>query len=439
MAGRREKKGERIDLGLEALLSHSSTTNDHQDSGVSPAAPEHKDVWTLGASSSTEKSEYETLANNQKWSEIVRRAESVLALGDEIEAKVWWVRGHLGAFSMPVSFLAAPLNLVLRSVKQGDMDQSLALIIRETGLLALSRLREVNDSAQFEEMKSALERLGIYEPKNPRERRRTGTSSFRPADILNHEKALEGVSGGDNSKEGLSLRALLLLSVSVVLVLGAGVTAYFGRGLFTSPLKTAREGFVSGPIPLEQVVNIPGPKDPGGRLGALFYSIDGQKEETPPAPTQVSVAVEPPTQDVPVVADKGGGREPALQNKKERINTSEPQEGPEFRDRRDRKKERDLKSDRAGREAPRAALPSEREGVFTNEHTYAVLSRTPVLSAPSFGGKEIGYLERGDRVLVEGKLGRWLRLRSRKGRGGYVLSEDVEEIPDDELAPMRGR
>ena len=33
-------------------------------------------------------------------------------------------------------------------------------------------------------------------------------------------------------------------------------------------------------------------------------------------------------------------------------------------------------------------------------------------------------------MLVEGKLGRWLRLRSKKGRGGYVLAADVEEIPD---------
>jgi hypothetical protein len=37
-------------------------------------------------------------------------------------------------------------------------------------------------------------------------------------------------------------------------------------------------------------------------------------------------------------------------------------------------------------------------------------------------------LEQGDRVLVEGKLGRWLRLRSKKGRGGYVLASDVEEV-----------
>jgi hypothetical protein len=57
---------------------------------------------------------------------------------------------------------------------------------------------------------------------------------------------------------------------------------------------------------------------------------------------------------------------------------------------------------------------------------------TSVVSAPSFGGRVIGQLGAGDRVLVEGFLGRWLRLRSRRGRGGYVLSADVEEVPSQE-------
>jgi uncharacterized protein YgiM (DUF1202 family) len=60
-----------------------------------------------------------------------------------------------------------------------------------------------------------------------------------------------------------------------------------------------------------------------------------------------------------------------------------------------------------------------------------------VLSAPSYGGRVIGQLEAGDRVLVEGKLGRWLRLRSKKGRGGYVLTSDVEEVPELDIASNR--
>jgi hypothetical protein len=49
----------------------------------------------------------------------------------------------------------------------------------------------------------------------------------------------------------------------------------------------------------------------------------------------------------------------------------------------------------------------------------------------------IGQLEPGDRVLVEGRVGRWLRLRSKKGRGGYVLATDVEVVP--ELDVVSGR
>jgi hypothetical protein len=79
---------------------------------------------------------------------------------------------------------------------------------------------------------------------------------------------------------------------------------------------------------------------------------------------------------------------------------------------------------------PEAVLPGASQEGFELQKTYRVLEKTSVLSAPSYGGRVVGQLERGDRVLVEGKLGRWLRLRSKKGRGGYVIAADVEEVPD---------
>jgi uncharacterized protein YgiM (DUF1202 family) len=87
--------------------------------------------------------------------------------------------------------------------------------------------------------------------------------------------------------------------------------------------------------------------------------------------------------------------------------------------------------------SPQAVLPGSSARGFEDQRTYKVLTRTSVLSAPSYGGRVVGQLDRGDRVLVEGKLGRWLRLRSKKGRGGYVLAADVEEVPELDFASDR--
>jgi hypothetical protein len=74
---------------------------------------------------------------------------------------------------------------------------------------------------------------------------------------------------------------------------------------------------------------------------------------------------------------------------------------------------------------------------FESQKTFRVLAKTSVLSAPSYGGRIVGQIERGDRVLVEGKLGRWLRLRSKKGRGRYVIAVDVEEVRDFDMSGER--
>ena len=121
---------------------------------------------------------------------------------------------------------------------------------------------------------------------------------------------------------------------------------------------------------------------------------------------------------------------------KERVNTKGPVEGPEFRERIERRPlpESEEKEHIQGG-PPRAVFPvPSRDEAFEAGRVYRVVVSTTVVSAPSFGGRVIGQLAAGDRVLVEGFLGRWLRLRSRRGRGGYVLSADVEEVHQEDSA-----
>jgi uncharacterized protein YgiM (DUF1202 family) len=69
--------------------------------------------------------------------------------------------------------------------------------------------------------------------------------------------------------------------------------------------------------------------------------------------------------------------------------------------------------------------------VFDPGGVYRVLVRTSVLEHPSYSADVVGTLEPGDRVFVESKMGRWVRLRSKRGRGGFVLAEDVAEVYQD--------
>jgi len=438
MTKKGENGRERLDLGLEALLSDSQDKKELNGGEINPEDSHLHQAWTLGGSEGRDPGEYDALADRGQWVEIVKRAEASLAKGDDLNAKVWWVRGHLGAFSMPVAFLAAPLLSIVNSLDSRTIAPSIGAIVKETGLLALSRLREVNDRSQYDALKSALERIGIQEPKNPRERKRTGTSSFRASDFVPRAESGATEQTGESVKSGSSPRKVMISGVILVGVLSLGGVGYFYPNLFSSPLSTAREAFVPEPLVLEQVVSPPEPKNPGGRLGALFYSIDNQKENTEPAAgIQSEVTPQAVPQPTPVVKESGRIENTEQPKLKERVNTSGPREGLEFRERVERRRGEERGDSRVSQEAPRAALPPDRARVFSDERTYSVVEGTAVLSAPSFGGQEIGHLERGDRVFVEGKLGRWLRLRSRRGKGGYVLAEDVEEIPDEELQTSR--
>lgn len=430
------KNRERLDLGLEAILAGAENPRPVEitiDLDPSQGTREPSS-WTLGdAPPPPPKNEFESLADNRKWTEIVRLAEARLAEGDDAEVKLWWIRGHLGAFSMPVSFLSAPFEAVCRRLSPEGLTGSCKVLLEETGLLVLQRLREVSDVSHGNEVRSSLERLGIKEPRGGRER--AGTSSFRslesvvpvaarPAPASN---AIPAISSGSRKRVTWTV-----LCTCVVISLVA-LDRLFPH-IRTAPLDIASEGFEPPHSTLEQATDTPGRRDPGGRLGALFYSLgDGARTEpaTAGAPDSSPPAVAKPQPEVKP--------EPVPARSKEEINTSGPVEGPEFRERIERVRppapERRRQELQGG--SPQAVLPGSSAPEFQEQRTYRVLTRTSVLSAPSYGGRVLGQLEPGDKVLVEGKLGRWLRLRSKKGRGGYVLTADVEEVPDLDIAASR--
>lgn len=439
------KTRERIDLGLGAILAGIDTSPNAEVSIDLPLpnGTSHNGAasWTLGDSASPPpqqpKSEFEALAEERKWSEIVRLAESRLSNGEDLEAKLWWIRGHLGAFSMPVSFLSAPLDALCRTVTPESLDEPLKILLNETGLLVLQRLREVHDTSHAQGLREALEGIGVREPKDRRER--VGTSSFRS---LKPQPTLEQTppQGSDVPVAAVSTRpkrltwSFVCLIIVVVLLL---LDRMFPH-VRSPELDIASESFVRAETGQAQLTDTPGRRDPGGRLGALFYSIEGEgaRSEGPP---QVTGEPKQGAPQPPPAMPTELQREPVPPRSKESVDTSGPLEGPEFRERIERVRPQSLEPHREVLQggSPQAVLPGSSARGFEDQRTYKVLTRTSVLSAPSYGGRVVGQLDRGDRVLVEGKLGRWLRLRSKKGRGGYVLAADVEEVPELDFASDR--
>ncbi len=307
------------------------------------------------------------------------------------------------------------------------------MILEETGLLVLQRLREVSDTTHSGELRASLERLGIREPRGGRER--AGTSSFRSlesvAAVATEPAPSWQVSA---SREGGPQKRLTWTLLCVVVVVTLMVLDRMFPHIRTPVLDTASESFEPPSSVIELATDMPGRRDPGGRLGALFYAIsEGARQEAPPSNPVTANSPAPQPAHVEAKA------EPLPARSKEEVDTTGPIEGAEFRDRAERIRPRVVQPRRQVLQGgtPRAVLPGASPREFEDQRTYRVLTRTSVLSAPSYGGRVIGQLEAGDRVLVEGKLGRWLRLRPKTGRGGYVLTADVEQVsePDSVSIP----
>ena len=320
------------------------------------------------------------------------------------------------------------------------MSPSNQILLKETGLLIVNRLEEVGEKDQATSLRGVLETLGVREERGGRQR--AGTSSFRSLefDLPASKAPLAAVAVAQPQRRARSSR-VVWTSVCIVVVAALFVLDHLFPDIRTPRLDIAPESFVRDPSGIEQSVAVLEPKNPGNRLGALFYSIEGEAADAPapsaapPAARSVDTSGVAPSID----RDPPAAPRPPEPRPKESVATDGPVEGPEFRDRIERvRPEREARNrEEIQGGPPEAVLPGSAPEGFESQKTFRVLAKTSVLSAPSYGGRVVGQLERGDRVLVEGKLGRWLRLRSKKGRGGYVLAADVEEVPDFDMSGER--
>lgn len=446
MTNQPNDKDGQLDLGLSVLLTDRGREPSVTTSSILQDVNEQ--VPTAGPNSP-----YKELADQRKWGELVASLEPALSNGATPEAQLWWVRAHLGALSMPASLLIAPFEALLRDLKGNKLSLELGSILKETGLLMLQRIQQVGDSAQIAVLRRALIENGLLEATSKHNNR----SSWQVLPEQNEDKSV--VSDLSNQvasqvssqssplaiKRAPRINKRTAISVGVVALLLLILLLLAPHFLYlTASTEAAYESFVHEPGIAEQVIPAPEGRNHLGSLSALFYSIKEQEEQA--EKISASVVVAEPTSS-PIQPQATSRSDPSVQEgeqaiqvakRKEQINTRGPIEGEQYRSARSVERERPQNIG----EPPLRGSDSSRRTPFerdSNGKLYRATGRVNVLSAPSYRGRVLGRLEPGDRLLVEGRLGSWVRLRSRQGREGYVLAQSVEEIQEGipERAPLK--
>jgi hypothetical protein len=454
MSKKNNNQASSLDLGLGAILADAQASKEQAPQAETPTPTE---IITLDDAAGELRHEFSTLAQAKQWGVLVSKAETAISSEQDFEARLWWIRGHLGALSLPVSLLAAPFETLCRQLQtRPEARNSLSELVSEVGQIMIERLKGVGDRRQEHGVRHALTQLGVLgdnrgqstgpqviPPKVPRFELGTpaGESDLSqvPAGLLPRRKR-----GGARWVVVGALATFLLAAVGLY---------YKNRNLDDAQVVVASESFVQSDSATAQISPVVSARAVTGSLGALYYSITeatpaavAASSARPPAPVGTSEAGRSPAMGVAARSEPAPNK-PAAQDKpiaardgdrsrgaKEQVNTVGPVEGAEFRDGVERRsmQEPRLPSVTGGEiqpePRPSASLP-EIDGVLRGE-VRSVLVPTNVLASPNYHARIIARLREGDKVSVEARVGQWVRIRSRKGKTGFIFAQDVGESED---------
>ena len=440
MSDRDKKQASNLDIGLSEILARV-------DNNVGNAPIEHKqgrpptEILSLDSLDGSLEGEFVGLAAEKKWGVLVSRAENSFDQGDDAEARLWWIRGHLGAFSLPVSLLAAPFESLCRQFQGQSTLHVYRNLIVEIAEIMLGRLKEVGDRRQEYSLRVALHQLGLAEFSSDTEKARKLKPTRAHEFTLGEPAAAEERSSATVSERTVRGSKLPVLGIVVLVLLTGG--AYLLQQFFkTVPVDLASEDFVvEGQVPtlMRPVVRA---RDTVGSLGALVYSLQN-KDTTSSLPTKglddPKGAEESNSKKEVLKTDQGStgdGREaqPPRATPHEVVKTDGPVEGPEFR--RGVERNEGKESARLPEVIPEFQVSPVPGASYPDGSAVlpgvvkSVITRTEVFSSAGYGARVVGRLEAGDKVSVEGQAGRWLRIRSRQGRAGFVYAQDIGELED---------
>ncbi len=462
-------------VGHPAALNGSATAQ-----AVKPAEP----------SKEAELTPYESLARESRWEDLSALCEERLAKKDRnssevlegYEARLWWVRSQLACGGVPSSILAAPLDSVsegmvkLHTSSGGALKERAPLLgfaaelLQEVAELLIKnkdhglgisflerayRLGANNASTLLREIEADLQRISD----DPRKNRLTKNQErvaklgalkkeLRTARVKVEKPEFEpGTNPSAESTELASKRASASLTWAAVLLAPRGSRRSFlalgTAGLLGalavlylptagSAILSSREAVVANsPFESDRHPEIMLPEVQRvaslSSLDALFYDIDASRARVDAQRVAAPGGTALPasgTSKVEVVPNAG----PATI--RQVVNTSGPLEGPEFAQIQAGEDDRTVRRSDELFGPVRSAIPSKVEGMEVDKYEadklFIVITKTNVMARPSFQTAALAELQSGDKVLVEAKVGPWLKLRSKQGQAGYILAQDAE-------------
>lgn len=428
----------KLDLGIQAILAKSTSLDNPAKATLDVQTAPTK-IFTLDDADGELSPEYQSLAQTKQWGILVSTTEAAISEGSDVEARLWWIRGHLGALSLPVSLLAAPFETICRQLsadsKLADLYKPLLI---EIGSIMCERLRGVGDRRQEHAVMLGLHRLGLYNQEKEGARPAWGKV---PPTVPRFELGTPKLEPSPQKtpplgRPGRRPSAVLLLAL-IILLLGTIVGLLWQRLLTQEPVVVASESLLVADTAAVLRPPLVEPRPALSNLDALYYSISESGRQDPSITAQAAEAGVPSKmENAPSLAREGiqapPVEKPAAQSR-EVVNTDGPVEGKEF--------QRGV--ERAGAQQARLPEPSldlqpkpvpsagypEVDGVLRGE-VKSVLVTTNVLDSPSYRARIIAKLREGDKVSVEARAGRWVRIRSKRGKTGYVFAQDVGENED---------
>ena len=441
-----DPSGDALDLGLETLLEKLKGESEAPVISSSPPEriPEQKsDIASI-----------QSLWSQDRIEEVVVRTENQETVLD----KLWWVRAQVKKEDLPIAILHPIFSEVLDddSLPLGDaLEIETALELFEKLLrnkeyeVVINISKKVLQTLEGEEKRSFADRLHALFREVSFAGRELSPLEMKESlavhdfiKILGNERKTEGsFESEDQKKIGLSafdfssrviippkkdfrddrtwILALLLLSV----IFGSG---WYIWHWYTSPAGEFADGGNEEALPKMELRDFAERREVSN-LDALMYDVTQIEEkreavaqsnaaEAKAAPIQTQLP--PPVRSQQVALDMNGPYEPKkVAQILDRKNVSSYEREPE------KQTEPEFPSDR--RRPP--PLPP---GGIGKGVRYEIMINTSVMERPSFSAPEVEELYVGDRVRVEERMGRWLKVRSRSGKPGYIMAQDAQKLFD---------
>lgn len=478
-----------VDLGLSQLLSpennqaggESAKTLDI-DSFINSCIEARTAGSSTGNSHLSEEPENLWLAHWKKleYSTIIETAERTLQdQPDNVEARLWWIRSHCAAASMPISLIAAPAETIckahsftpgskfshlqslfhmtlielsnacwindlkrksinfLHTVTEHDdatVDTLLERVTLELGTLSIGQLPIAERDAAEEyrrHLKNLEKELSIKTGK-PARKTAPSTDQASSTSTNNH--------GPDNRLSGIFWLQLKAMTIPVALT-GFLITAGFygytkgfaGSAPMYSPVVELDD---SG---IELTLEIPFPERKTASSGPTLWNILKNLEDVDG--TQKAISAPRSVSNVNVPGNTTT------------VNTTLPVEPPELALLVTAWDQREVLSVRSSEGSSNATLAietdSERSGTIVEgypklagisreipqkqsgpvEAMYLVIEETPVFMHPATDASSVAVLQIGNHVEVAEVLGEWYKIVSAKNRIGYIPVRVAKPLP----------